>query len=116
MVARVKAVLRRATAGAAGESAPPAGQSIDLAKRRATFEGTEINLTKTELDLLATLAARPGQVFERATLLDRVWGDDVVVSDRTVDAHVKSLRSKLRDVGADDLIETVRGVGYRLRE
>jgi len=115
VVARVKAVLRR-TAGTPVDEAAPAGLTIDIGKRRAAFEGTELNLTKTEFDLLAALAARPGQVFERATLLDRVWGDGVVVSDRTVDAHVKSLRQKLRDAGADDLIETVRGVGYRMRE
>ncbi|MFC1610903.1 response regulator [Myxococcota bacterium] len=116
VVARVKAVLRRMTPPPPISTAT-AGLALDPDKRRVTWNGEVVSLTKIEFDLLSVLVSRPGQVFERGTLLDRVWGAVVIVGDRTVDVHVKAVRQKLRDAGADaDLIETVRGVGYRLRE
>jgi two-component system catabolic regulation response regulator CreB len=119
VLARVRAVLRRvqATAAEPATRLSHAGVTVDLERRRARVGETEVELTKTELDLLAVLCARPGQVFSREALLDRVWGDGVVVTDRTVDVHVKGLRQKLRAAGAtEEIIETVRGVGYRMRE
>jgi len=106
-----------ASAGtSAGARSLPGGLELDLSRRSARCHGVELVLTKTELDLLAALAARPGQVLTRAGLLDRVRGSDVVVEERTVDTHVKSLRRKIRAAGGDaELVETVRGVGYRLR-
>jgi two-component system catabolic regulation response regulator CreB len=124
VVARVKAVLRRTSEQAAGaiggEAANGAGRhpiQVDVDRRQATVDGRPLNLSKTEFDLLACLASAPGRVFTRERLLDRVWGDDAAVTDRTVDAHLKAVRRKLVATGADaDLIETVRGVGYRVRE
>ena len=78
---------------------------------------SDLALSRTEFNLLAVFLRSPGRVFERTQLLDAVWGSDVVVGDRTVDVHVKALRRKLEEAGGDPkLLETVRGVGYRLRE
>jgi len=113
LIARIKAVLRRR------KEQPPAeikrGQIvIDSIKHKVLVKGQEVELTATEFRLLETLAKRPGAVFSRNQLLDAVGSDESMVYDRTVDAHVKSLRRKLG--GAKDYIETVRGVGYRFRE
>lgn len=118
VVARVKAVLRRA----APEPEPPAtgGASrlqVDLERRQASVGGKPLQLSKTEFELVACLASAPGRVFTRESLLDRVWGDDSAVTDRTIDAHLKAVRRKIAALGEDpDIIETVRGVGYRARE
>jgi two-component system alkaline phosphatase synthesis response regulator PhoP len=79
-----------------------------------TVGGKEISLTLTEFKLLELMARRPGVVFSRALILDAVAGQDTIVCDRTVDAHVKSLRHKLGP--AKDYIETIRGAGYRFKE
>lgn len=118
VVARVRAVLRRVPAAAPSpaEATVAAPLTIDPDKRLAVANGVTLNLSKTEFDLLATLNASPGRVFEREHLLDRVWGD-TSVTERSVDAFVKSLRRKLVDAGLPaETIETVRGVGYRLAE
>lgn len=123
VIARVRAVLRR-TAGtnndAESDTVEASGIRLDVGKRRvwvAAAEEQEITLSRLEFDLLETLVRAPGRVFDRQRLLDRVWGNDTIVTDRTVDAHIKSLRKKLVAAGLDaDTIETVRGVGYRLRE
>ena len=73
-----------------------------------------IELTAKEFGLLQTLMSRPGHVFSRDRLLELVWGEDVTVTTRTIDTHLKRLREKLGDSG--DAIDTVRGVGYRFRE
>ncbi len=118
VVARVRAVLRRSGA----EAGPHASVEeerlrVDEGRRQAWAAGTPINLSRIEFDLLATLVRSPGRVFERDTLLDRVWGPDVNVTERTVDVHVKTLRKKLTGAGLPaETIETVRGVGYRLAE
>jgi len=137
VAARVRAVLRRVRpasiepavegpdAGEAGAlvraaSAPlegPRGLRVDLRTRRASLGGQALSLSRTEFNLLATLLRAPDQVFERQELLDAVWGQDVVVGERTVDVHIKALRRKLEEASsAGELIETVRGVGYRLRQ
>lgn len=118
VVARVRAVLRR-TGGEAGPggSAERERLRVDPERRQAWGLGEPLGLSRIEFDLLATFARAPGRVFERDTLLDRVWGPDVNVTERTVDVHVKTLRKKLAAVGlSPDTIETVRGVGYRLAE
>jgi two-component system phosphate regulon response regulator PhoB len=79
-----------------------------------TVGGKEISLTLTEFKLLKFMARRPGAVFSRSQILDAVSGDDAIVCDRTVDAHIKSLRHKLGP--AKDYIETIRGAGYRFKE
>jgi two-component system catabolic regulation response regulator CreB len=79
--------------------------------------GRALDLTRVEFDLLATLLGSPGRVFTRAELIDRVWGDGFRITDRTIDSHVKALRRKIADAGAEaSWIETVRGVGYRLSD
>lgn len=119
IVARVRAVLRRAHPA---PEAPAAALgdlplSLDDATRRAFVSGKPMELTRVEFDLLACLLAAPGRVFTRAQLIDRVWGDGFAITDRTIDSHVKSLRRKVADAGGDPaVIETVRGVGYRITE
>jgi len=121
VAARVRAVLRRAVARPqASEEEKPlrAGTLlIDPRTRKASVAGAELLLSRTEFNLLAAFLRSPGRVFERSQLLDAVWGSDVTVGDRTVDVHVKALRRKLEEAGGDSrVLETVRGVGYRLRE
>jgi two-component system phosphate regulon response regulator PhoB len=117
LVARVKAVLRRSRRrddDAAGERIVRERLVIDRARHEVTVDGASVTLTPTEFRLLAELAARPGRVFTREQLLQRVMGDDVVVTNRNVDVHIRSVRKKLH--AARDLIETIRGVGYRFHE
>jgi DNA-binding response OmpR family regulator len=119
MVARVRAVLRRATAAQVADSIPPAvlPLSVDETTRRATADRKEMELTRVEFDLLACLLSSPGRVFTRGELIDRVWGDGFAITDRTIDSHVKGLRRKVETAGGDpNVIETVRGVGYRVRD
>ena len=120
IVARVRAVLRRSRPTAVVTSSPaPSGVllQVDDATRRATASGKPIELTRVEFDLLSCLLSAPGRVFTRAQLIDRVWGDGFAITDRTIDSHVKALRRKVADAGADaNLIETVRGVGYRVAD
>jgi len=123
IVARVRAVLRRAPPASASPRATPTPAptalplSVDEATRRAQVHGREMDLTRVEFDLLACMLAAPGRVFTRAQLIDRVWGDGFAITDRTVDSHVKGLRKKVSEAGGDAaLIETVRGVGYRVTD
>ncbi len=96
---------------------PGSGLHIDPETRRSAYNGTAMDLTRTEFDLLAALHSAPERVFTRQQLIDRIFGEGYAVTDRTIDAHVKALRRKLSAAGADpDLIETERGVGYRLRK
>jgi len=117
LVARVRAALRRhqAAAGADGTAVIPLGAlRIDTAGRTVTRDGTDVALTRTEFDLLAELAQRPGQVFTRETLLDRVWGYDYLGDSRLVDVAVGRLRAKVEtDPGQPTLVLTVRGAGYK---
>ncbi|WP_437784195.1 winged helix-turn-helix domain-containing protein [Sorangium sp. So ce1097] len=118
IVARVRAVLRRAARPALTSDAPaPLPLVVDEATRRAYVSGQKVDLTRVEFDLLACMLAAPGRVFTRAQLIDRVWGDGFAITDRTIDSHVKGLRKKVVEAGGDaDLIETVRGVGYRVTD
>jgi two-component system catabolic regulation response regulator CreB len=120
IVARVRAVLRRSVSvGAAAQASPRRAPplSADPRTRRAEASGRGLDLTRVEFDLLATLLGSPGRVFTRAELIDRVWGDGFRITDRTIDSHVKALRKKIAEAGAEpSWIETVRGVGYRLSD
>jgi two-component system catabolic regulation response regulator CreB len=117
VVARVRAVLRRfskARPSAGGDHLP---LTADPETRRAAVHGEPLELTRVEFDLLATMLAAPGRVFTRAQLIERIWGDNFAITDRTVDSHVKALRRKVASAGGDaQLIETVRGVGYRVSD
>lgn len=111
LVARVKAILRRGRA----PSADASGLVIDEEKHRAELDGQALDLTPVELRLLGTLASMPGRVFSREKLLARLYADHRVVTDRTVDAHVKNLRRKLEQVRpGEDLVRSIYGVGYKL--
>jgi two-component system, OmpR family, response regulator len=120
LVARVSAVLRRLQPQAATTAQPDAqlesgGLRLDLVRHRCHVAERELILTVTEFELLRVLLSAPGRVFERAQLIEQAYGDDHHVTERTVDSHVRRLRKKLADAGADP-IETVYGIGYRLRE
>lgn len=117
LLARVRAVLRRQR-----EAPPPAPEllrrgplEMDLGRHRCTWGGREVVLTVTEFALLRALLSAPGRVFRRDDLVDRAWGPGHALTDRTIDSHVRRIRQKLAAVGADP-VETVYGVGYRLRE
>jgi two-component system catabolic regulation response regulator CreB len=118
LVARVRSILRRAARPAAVAVAPPAVPvSVDEGRRQIRFYGRLLELSRYEFGLLATLASRPGHVFSRDALLERVWDDATESLDRTVDAHVKTLRAKLKLVAPQlDPIRTHRGSGYALAE
>ncbi|MDZ7707299.1 MAG: response regulator transcription factor [Trueperaceae bacterium] len=109
LVARLRALLRRVPSR---RRSTVGGLVVDIEEARVTHEGTEVELTRREFELIAYLAAHPGRVFARSELLDRVWGEDYLGTERTVDQHVAQLRQRL----GDELIETVRGRGYRLAQ
>lgn len=111
VVARVKAVLRRAPGAERSEPV----LRISQATRRASWGTQELELTRVEFDLLALLLSKPGHVFTRTSIIDLVWGPGFALSDRTIDSHIKALRREIaRAGGPSAIIETVRGVGYRL--
>ena len=116
LVLRVQAVLRRTKpkSAAKSERLQIGALEIDVPRHRVTVEDEEINLTALEFKLLLDLASRRGRVQPRDALLERVWGYAPGIETRTVDTHVKRLREKLN--AARDYIETVRGVGYRMRD
>jgi two-component system response regulator BaeR len=110
LMARVKAILRR---GRGAASVP--GLALDEPRHVAELDGKRLDLTPVEFRLLAMLAAAPGKVFSRASLLERLYPDHRVVADRTVDAHVKNLRKKLGELRpGEDPLPSIYGVGYKL--
>ena len=114
VVARVRAVLRR-LGSADGRQTSHAPLQLDRETREARIGGEVLELTRVEFDLLAVLATQPGKVFARSELIDRVWGSGFAITDRTVDSHIKSLRRKISTKGtSSSVIQTVRGVGYRI--
>jgi two-component system catabolic regulation response regulator CreB len=116
LVARVRVILRRAGAVRAATGARPApGFELRAAEARVLYGGRPLDLTRYEYLLLKTLIEHPGHVLSRAQLMDRVWSDAPDTLDRTVDAHIKSLRAKIRAIDpAADPIQTHRGMGYSL--
>ncbi|KQU78316.1 MULTISPECIES: two-component system response regulator CreB [unclassified Rhizobacter] len=120
LVARVRTVLRRATKPAPAPIAaagPVLPIAIDDGRRQIRFYGQLLELSRYEYGLLKTLVSRPGHVFSRDTLLERVWDDATESLDRTVDAHVKTLRAKMKLVAPGlEPIKTHRGTGYALAE
>jgi DNA-binding response OmpR family regulator len=121
LVARIRAMLRRPRTGtreAEVDDAPMKfGElTIDLARREVRLGEEQVSLTALQFDLLATLASRPGLVFSRGQLLERVWGDDYFGGDHVVDVHIANLRKKVEDdPSRPRYVQTVRGVGYRFR-
>ncbi len=117
LTARVKAVLRRTQSNNHPAPETPGIWTVDTARRRISYFGCALELSRTEFELLQTFIRRPGQVFTRDQLMASVWDEPEASMDRTVDAHIKNLRAKLKAVKPDlDPIVTHRGTGYALRE
>ncbi len=119
VTARVMAILRRTAARPPRAEAMTAALAhgrltIDADGWQAHFAGVPVTLTATEFGILRTLAAMPSKVFSRDAIIDRLHGPGFAITDRTIDSHVRNLRAKFAAVGADDVIETRAGIGYRL--
>ena len=112
LIARIKAVLRRSH-NHDDEVVTAGVLELDTAGHRVLSSGREVRLGPTEYRLLQFLMTHPDRVYSRTQLLDRVWGANVYVEERTVDVHVRRLRKALSDENADNYIQTVRGAGYR---
>ncbi|MEY2956980.1 MAG: phosphate regulon transcriptional regulator PhoB [Gemmobacter sp.] len=114
LMARLRALLRRTRPAAMGEQLMFGDILLDAAEHRVYRAGKPISLGPTEFRLLSTLMEKPGRVWSRESLLDRVWGRDIYVDTRTVDVHIGRLRKALMREGGDDPVRTVRGAGYAL--
>jgi two-component system phosphate regulon response regulator PhoB len=114
LVARIQAVLRRSAPAGSEERVSIEGLSLDQAGHRVLAEGNPVALGPTEYRLLQFLMTHPDRVYTRSQLLDRVWGGNVYVEERTVDVHIRRLRKALEPSGCDRFVQTVRGAGYRL--
>lgn len=114
LMARLRAHLRRVRPASAGMVLEWQDLRLDSETHRVTRAGQEIKLGPTEFRLLTTFLERPGRVFSREALLDRVWGRDIYVDSRTVDVHIGRLRKSLMASGGSDPLRTVRGSGYAL--
>ena len=112
LLARVKALLRR-SGGPQNNLIEASGICLDLNSYRITVNGNEIQMSPTEYKLLEVLMRNPDRAFGRSQLLDRVWGRQVYVEERTVDVHMLRLRKVLKPYGLDTALQTVRGIGYR---
>jgi two-component system phosphate regulon response regulator PhoB len=113
LLARIKAVLRRSSPGGIEETVEAEGLALDQAGHRVMAGDVSISLGPTEYRLLSFFMTHPERVYSRSQLLDRVWGGNVYVEERTVDVHIRRLRKALEDQGYDRFIQTVRGAGYR---
>lgn len=113
LVSRVKALLRRkSSAEEPGKKKKIKGIVIDKERYLVLKNGEELALPKKEFELLSLLMSQPGRVFTREIILSTVWGNDVIVGDRTIDVHIRKLREKL----GDDHFKTVKGVGYKFND
>jgi two-component system phosphate regulon response regulator PhoB len=115
LLARIRAVIRRCKPQLADDAIEIAGLMLNPASRLITCHGREIELGDIEFRMLHFFMTHPERVYSRAQLLDEVWGDRVFVEERTVDVHIRRLRQTLEPAGLEELLETVRGVGYRFR-
>ena len=119
LVARINAILKRSRSTGASEPEPIVRLGplmIDPTEHRATWDEIEITLTATEFQMLLALARQPRRVFTRDDLMRSVYPPGIHVSDRTLDSHMRHVRAKLSKAGAERLIETVHGVGFRMNE
>lgn len=110
LISRINALLRRKES-AAHANTPQADLVINREKYSVYKNGEPVHLPKKEFELLALLASRPEIVFERDTILEKVWGTDIVVGDRTIDVHIRKLREKI----GEEYIQTVKGIGYKFK-
>lgn len=110
LLSRIQALLRRTRSTESSQSGTVVGGiTIDKEKYLVMQDGKELNLPKKEFELLALLISKPGRVFTREVILNTVWGNDVVVGDRTIDVHIRKLREKI----GSKFIKTIKGVGYK---
>lgn len=109
LLSRIKALLRRSPQKENDNTLEVGGLRIDRERYLIVKDNEEIILPRKEFELVALLASRPGKVFTRDEILQRVWGDSVIVGDRTIDVHIRKVREKL----GDDYVKTVKGVGYK---
>lgn len=109
LISRINAILRRKSTAPSGEANANEDLVINREKYMVYKNGKALHLPKKEFELLALLASRPDIVFERDQILEKVWGSDIVVGDRTIDVHVRKLREKI----GDKYIKTVKGIGYK---
>ena len=116
LLARIRAVLRRAQPAGGKDLLTYAGVVIDLASHRVLRDGRPVHLGPTEFRLLRHLMGRPGRVYSREQLLDAVWGGDIYIEPRTIDVHIRRLRKALNGPSDPDIIRTVRSAGYALDE
>lgn len=112
LVSRVNALLRRKESAVQTNIPEEGNLIINRDKYLVIKNGDPIHLPKKEFELLALLASRPEVVFERDIILERVWGSDIVVGDRTIDVHIRKLREKI----GDEYIQTVKGIGYKFKD
>jgi two-component system phosphate regulon response regulator PhoB len=116
LIARIQAVLRRSMPGGEDEKLRVGDLEVDAASQRVTARGEPVKLGPTEYRLLHFFVANPERVYTREQVLDRVWGQNVYVEERTVDVHIRRLRKALEPHGFAEMIQTVRGTGYRFSE
>ncbi|MGC6470598.1 MAG: response regulator transcription factor [Flavobacteriales bacterium] len=110
LVSRVKALLKRGGYSQDSDSSINLGDIlVNIEKHQTFYKGSEINLAKKEFKLLKLLISKPGKVFTREEILEKVWGMDIIVGDRTIDVHIRKLREKF----ANHYIKTIKGVGYK---
>jgi two-component system alkaline phosphatase synthesis response regulator PhoP len=113
LVSRLRALLRRYESKETKASFLEVGDiKIDRERYIIIFKGTEMAVPRKEFELLYLLASKPGKVFKRDEILNEIWGRDIIVGDRTIDVHIRKLREKL----GEDLIKTVKGIGYKFEE
>ena len=113
LLARIQAVLRRSSGTATDETIELGGLQLDKASHRVMVAGRSVALGPTEYRMLEFFMTHPERVYSREQLLDRIWGGNVYVEERTIDVHIRRLRKALEEHGHDGLVQTVRGSGYR---
>ena len=116
LIARIKVILRRITPHVFEEVVEADGLHLDPSSRRAHVNGKEVDLGPTEFRLLHFFLTHRDKVYSRSKLLDKVWGTNVFIEERTVDVHIRRLRKALEPHNADGMVQTVRGAGYRFSE
>ena len=109
LISRIKALLRRVNGSSQDDTVKIGTLEIDREKYRVSSMGQELTFPRKEFELLSLLISKPGKVFTREEIMTRVWGDDIIVGDRTIDVHIRKIREKL----GDDSIKTIKGVGYK---
>lgn len=109
LISRIKALLRRFSNDNSTENVKLGDIEINQEKYLVYKGNLEINLPKKEFELLSLLASKPGKVFSRKEILNKIWGNDIIVGDRTIDVHIRKLREKL----GDEYLKTIKGIGYK---